>query len=91
MLERRKSGEMFDAILNAGTGCAKAEKKNHIHYKGELGEFDYDPEKFELVEGPFVYLHYKGKGLNVNLPDGCISIKCMFYKCSLPEGFTLGG
>lgn len=42
------------------------------HYEGELGNFDYDDEEFEVlgehISAP--YLHYKGKGLSVNLPKG---------------------
>lgn len=74
------------------------------HYKGELGEFDYDDKEFEVSEGEYhavskegedYYVKYKclkyiGKGLSVNLPRGCTSTKGMFKDCELPEGFTLG-
>ena len=74
------------------------------HYKGELGEFDYDDKEFEVSEGEYhavskegedYYVKYKclkyiGKGLSVNLPRGCTSTKGMFKDCELPEGFSLG-
>ena len=61
------------------------------HYEGELGTFDYDDEEFEIeynIHGDKI--HYIGKGLSVDLPDGCIDTSYMFEDCILPEGFTLG-
>ena len=58
------------------------------HYKGILGEFNYDDEEFNIDD--FDYLHYIGKGLSVDLPEGCIDTSYMFENCVLPEGFTLG-
>ena len=61
------------------------------HYKGILGEFDYDDEEFKIVElDDTSYIHYIGKGLSVDLPKGCINTSKMFTKCKLPEGFHLG-
>lgn len=66
-------------------------KRNLIHYEGELGVFDYDPKEFEIERlDDFDYLHYHGFGKSVDLPDGCINTRYMFYDCELPEGFTLG-
>lgn len=78
------------ALYNVETKFTETEEKNLICYKGELGEFDYDLEEFELIKGDPDYLHYKGKGLTVNLPDGCINTNHMFSDCCLPEGFMLG-
>ena len=63
------------------------------HYKGKLGEFDYDDTEFEIgkrsgVEG--IHILYIGKGSSVNLPKGCIDTSYMFYGKELPKGFTLG-
>ena len=62
-----------------------------IHYEGELGIFDYDPEEFEVryFFGE-MYLHYCGMGKSVNLPKGCTSTRLMFNECILPAGFSLG-
>lgn len=62
-----------------------------IHYEGELGIFDYDPEEFEVryFFGE-MYLHYCGMGKFVNLPKGCVSTRLMFNECILPAGFSLG-
>lgn len=51
------------------------------HYEGPIGIFDYDDKEWEIltenaIEGP--YLHYKGDGNNVKLPEGCISCFKMF-------------
>lgn len=66
--------------------------KNLIHYKGELGIFDYDPKEFEvkLSPGGGDYLHYCGKGKPVNLPEGCTNTRYMFSCCKSPVGFSLG-
>ena len=66
-------------------------KRNLIHYEGELGVFDYDPREFRIERlDDFDYLHYHGFGKSVDLPDGCINTRYMFYDCELPESFTLG-
>lgn len=67
----------------------KKGKGKLIHYKGKLGVFDYDPEEFEVLDYD-EYLHYHGKGMSVNLPEGCISTSHMFENCKLPEVFSLG-
>ena len=61
------------------------------HYKGKLGEFDYDDKEFKITD-PYnkEHLHYIGKGLLVDLPKGCINTRYMFARCELPRGFTLG-
>lgn len=66
--------------------------KNLIHYEGVLGVFDYDPREFEVVVrvDASECLRYCGNGKSVNLPDGCINTSYMFFKCKLPEGFSLG-
>lgn len=66
------------------------------HYEGELGIFDYNDEEFEIINVnagggfPKKTLRYKGKGLSINLPYGCIDTSFMFYKCEFPDGFSLG-
>lgn len=62
-----------------------------IHYEGELGVFDYDPEEFEIIKlHEKECLHYCGNGKSINLPEGCTNTRYMFYERSLPEGFSLG-
>lgn len=67
---------------------------NAIHYKGALGEFDYDPTQFELatisvgdpsdengVTAQMPFLHYIGsqtKGGNITIPEGLKSADYMF-------------
>lgn len=65
---------------------------NLVHYEGELGIFDYDPEEFkvEKFNDGTECLHYCGKGNSVDLPDGCIDTRYMFCQRRLPEGFSLG-
>lgn len=65
---------------------------NLVHYEGELGIFDYDPEEFkvEKFNDGTECLHYCGKGNSVDLPDGCIDTRYMFCRRRLPEGFSLG-
>ena len=61
------------------------------HYQGELGDFWFDPKEFEIVNAVYgQYLHYVGFGKVVNLPEGCVNTRYMFYQCNLPFGFTLG-
>ena len=60
------------------------------HYEGELGNFIYDDELFEIR----CYfgknrLHYIADELYVDLPEGCINTSYMFAKRKLPEGFKL--
>ena len=64
---------------------------NLVHYEGELGIFDYDPEEFEVRKIWYhEYLHYHGNGKSVDLPKGCTNTSYMFFECKLPEGFSLG-
>ena len=69
----------------------ESSKKRLVHYEGELGIFDYDPEEFVIQNSiGMPYLQYCGKGISVNLPDGCTNTRYMFYGCDLKEGFSLG-
>lgn len=63
-----------------------------VHYQGELGNFWYNPNEFEIIDDPWKgeHLHYCGKGESVNLPEGCKNTRYMFSRCKLPDGFTLG-
>ena len=69
-----------------------SEKKHLIHYNGELGVFDYDPDEFEIIYNGNNEdcLHYCGTGLSVDLPKGCVNVQRMFAGCKLPKGFHLG-
>lgn len=65
---------------------------NKMHYKGELGEFDYDPEQFRIQKmnaaqtddfegGSYEVLHYIGKetnGSKITIPEGIKDISEMF-------------
>lgn len=66
--------------------------KNLVHYKGKIGEFDYDPNIWEISKG-YCYDCLKFKNVYVEdleLPKGLISCANMFEDCILPEKFTLG-
>lgn len=68
-------------------------EKRLIHYEGELGVFDYDPNEFDIAYTTrecMEYLRYCGTGSSVDLPDGCISTRYMFARQKLRFGFTLG-
>ena len=68
-------------------------EKRLIHYEGELGVFDYDPNEFDIAYTTrecMEYLRYCGTGPSVDLPDGCISTRYMFARQKLRFGFTLG-
>lgn len=65
---------------------------NKMHYKGELGEFDYDPEQFRIQKmnvaqtddfegGSYEVLRYIGKetnGSKITIPEGIKDISEMF-------------
>lgn len=72
-------------------GILRETQNGLIHYEGELGVFDYNPEEFEINRYFTSYLHYCGTGNSVNLPKGCTNTRYMFYECELPVGFHLGG
>lgn len=86
-----------------GAESEERNKDNLIHYQGELGDFWYDPNEFEVrktstapPEGDdyrfleeFYYLCYVGKGNSVSLPKGCINTRLMFFRHKLPKGFKL--
>lgn len=49
-------------------GILRETQNGLIHYEGELGVFDYNPEEFEINRYFTSYLHYCGTGNSVNLP-----------------------
>ena len=77
----------------------REEAESHLseittHYKGELGEFDYNRSDFVLLKdkdgGDFLrYNEYVGN-LTLNLPKGIVDTRGMFAKCDIPSGFKLG-
>lgn len=81
-----KGGEAFGGKLTKG------EKKNTIHYEGELGTFDYDTKNWALgektvkdktsgVETTIPILKYIGDkkaGNDIKIPEGITSIDYMF-------------
>ena len=71
-------------------GILRETQDGLMHYEGELGVFDYNPEEFEINRYFTSYLHYCGTGNSVNLPKGCKNTRYMFYECELPAGFHLG-
>ena len=57
--------------------------QNLIHYKGEIGKFDYDPNIWEISDNR---LRFKNKEVvslpeNLELPEGCIDTSFMFSGC----------
>ena len=85
---------LMPMVLGFGDNRAELKKRNSdglVHYQGELGDFWYDSKEFEIVNAVYgQYLHYVGFGKVVNLPEGCVNTRYMFYQCNLPAGFTLG-
>lgn len=71
-------------------GILRETQDGLMHYEGELGVFDYNPEEFEINRYSTSCLHYCGTGDSVNLPKGCKNTRYMFYECELPAGFHLG-
>ena len=63
------------------------------HYKGELGEFDYNRSDFVLLHDKDGkdYLQYNEHIYNTTLilPSGLTNTRNMFKRCTLPNGFTL--
>ena len=76
--------------MNLFENDSAAPKDNLIHYQGELGDFWYDPNEFEIEHTKNDTLHYKGNDLSVSLSEGYIDTRGVFEGCELPEGFTLG-
>lgn len=94
-----KSEALGGTISRTKTSYAEGATGNYIaynmlHYKGALGEFDYDPTQFELatisvgdlsdengITAQMPILHYIGsqtKGGNINIPEGLKSADYMF-------------
>lgn len=94
-----KSEALGGTISRTKTSYAEGATGNYIaynmlHYKGVLGEFDYDPTQFELatisvgdlsdengITAQMPILHYIGsqtKGGNINIPEGLKSADYMF-------------
>ena len=84
---------LMPMVLGFGDNRAESGQRNSeglIHYQGELGDFWYDPNEFEIEHTKNDTLHYKGNDLSVSLPEGYIDTRGVFEGCELPEGFTLG-
>ena len=85
--------EEMSLFIDTQQSQEKDRKEGLIHYRGELGDFWYDPKEFEVCyyyDNPsYNYLHYVGNSNSVSLPKGCINTQYMFWKCRLPEGFQL--
>lgn len=80
-----------EEIGASSKGILRETQDGLMHYEGELGVFDYNPEEFEINRYYASCLHYCGTGNSVNLPKGCKNTRYMFYECELPAGFHLGG
>ena len=54
-----------------------------IHYVGILGEFDYDPRIWKIVDNHLRFKNKEAKSLpkNLELPKGCVDISYMFSYC----------
>ena len=57
--------------------------KNLVHYKGVLGEFDYDPDIWEILDNRLRFKNRKVKSLpeDLELPKGCVDTSYMFFGC----------
>ena len=58
-------------------------KQNLIHYAGKAGEFDYDPNIWEISSNNLMFKNKEVVSLpkNLELPKGCINTSCMFCGC----------
>lgn len=57
--------------------------QNLIHYKGKIGEFDYDSSIWEVIDN---HLRFKNKAVTslpkgLELPKGCVDTSEMFRYC----------
>ena len=52
-----------------------------IHYAGILGEFDYDPSIWEIVNNHLIFKNKEVKSLpkNLELPKCCVDISYMIF------------
>ena len=87
------------SMLNDFDYSETASDNGFIHYKGPLGEFDYDPNQFRLITIPdglgedfsmdglhMQVLHYEGEetdGSKIEIPRGCKDCTCMFAKTKI--------
>ena len=57
--------------------------QNLLHYDGEIGEFDYDPNIWEIIDNHLMFKNKEVESLpkNLELPKGCTDISCMFNSC----------
>ena len=65
-------------------------KQTLIHYKGEIGEFDYDPNIWQIIDN---HLSFKIQAVvslpeNLELPKGCTDMSFMFYYCKNLKDIT---
>ena len=73
------------------SNCFNNETQSLTYYKGEIGEFDYDPNIWEIRNDGRDYLYFKNVYVeDLELPKGLNSCHRMFSACKLPENFTLG-
>lgn len=70
----------LEKLISSGGFSMHRENKNLIHYKGEIGEFDYDPSIWEIVRGHLKFRNEEVKSLpkGLKLPKGCIDTSHMF-------------
>ena len=72
------------------------------HYKGKLGEFDYNDEDFEIccynfwdeeqTKEEHIFFKKSSNKIILDLPKGCIDTSYMFFGFNnFPSNFTLGG
>ena len=57
--------------------------QNLSHYEGVLGEFDYDPNIWEIENNNVMFKNKGVKSLpgNLKIPEGCIDTSHMFRSC----------
>ena len=71
-----------DILSSAETTTVSPDGKPMMHFKGDIGEFDYDPEEFRLITtGDIHHLIYTGEetdGSRIHIPEGIISCSGMF-------------
>lgn len=65
------------------------------HYKGDLGEFDYDSKEFAIVNDDLVYIGKETDGAKIHIPEGILYCDFMFANTNvetppvIPEGVII--
>lgn len=63
-----------------------------IHYKGDLGEFNYDSKEFVILDNDLIYIGKETDGNKIHIPEGILYCDFIFANTNIetppviPEG-----